>query len=72
MKFYLGISPNEKVNDNVYFQSQKEEERLNWVEASVNKISHKKVVGSGTLPSNFKEFHHIKKLSMNVTANLED
>ena len=48
--------------------SQKKEKGFDAVEATVNKVSHEKIVDRGDISTVFEKFQEIIKLSMNITA----
>jgi len=50
------------------FKCKKKQEGLNTVKAAINKVSHKKVVGSWTVSSDFEKLDKVKKLAVDVTA----
>ena len=53
-----------------HFQSEKQEEGLHTVVASVHKVPHEEIVGFWALPSHLEELHQVIELAVNVSADL--
>lgn len=51
-----------------HFQAQEKKERLERVEAAVDKIAHEEVVGVGNIAADSEEFHEVVKLAVYVTT----
>ena len=54
-----------------YFKRKQQQKGLHRVEASIDEIPHKEVVGIGTVAANLKQLHKVVELSVNVTADLK-
>ena len=54
-----------------HLESQQQQERLNAVEASVNKVAHKQIVCVRNVSADFEEFFEVIKLAMDVTTHLQ-
>lgn len=53
------------------FQSQEEQESLNWVEASIDKVSHEHIAGLWTLTAYLEKLHQVVELTMNVSTDCD-
>ena len=51
-----------------HFKCQKQQEGFNGVKPSVYEITHEQVICHWAFSPNFKKFHQVVKLSMNVSA----
>lgn len=52
-----------------YFDGQQEKERFHRIESSVHKVTHKEIVGFRDFSTDSEEFHEVKELAMDVTAD---
>jgi hypothetical protein len=55
-----------------HLEGKQEEESLDRVVASINKVAHEEVVRVRALTADFKKFFEVVKLAMDVTTNLKD
>ena len=53
-----------------YLQRQQQQERLNAVEASVDKVTHEQVVCVWNVSSNLEELLQVKELTVDVATDL--
>jgi len=53
-----------------YLEREQQQERLNAVEASVNKVSHEQIVSVRHITANLEELLEVIKLAMDVSTDL--
>jgi hypothetical protein len=53
-----------------HLECQQEQKGLHGVEATIDEVSHEKVVRAWTLPSYLEQFHQVVELAVNVSADL--
>ena len=54
-----------------YLQCQQQEERLNTVESSVDKVAHEEIVCVGDVTADFEQLLEVVELTVNVAADLQ-
>ena len=54
-----------------HLESKEQEEGLDTVEATVDKVAHEEVVGVRAVPTDFEELLQIIKLPVNISTYLE-